>query len=45
MGETLTQQRRVSEEGLRVVKLCRVERNAWVLIPSMLDGTAKGSTG
>jgi hypothetical protein len=22
MGETLTQQRRVSEEGLRVVKLC-----------------------
>jgi hypothetical protein len=24
MGETLTQQRRVSEEGLRVVKLCQV---------------------
>jgi len=23
MGETLTQQRRVSEEGLRVVKLCQ----------------------
>jgi hypothetical protein len=26
MGETLTQQRRVSEEGLRVVKLCQVGR-------------------
>ncbi len=24
MGETLTQQRRVSEEGFRVVKLCQV---------------------
>ncbi len=24
MGETLTQQRRVSEEGLRVVKLCQM---------------------
>ena len=23
MGESLTQQRRVSDEGLRVVKLCR----------------------
>ena len=26
MGESLTQRRRVSEEGLRVVKLCRVGR-------------------
>ena len=26
MGETLTQQRRVSDEGFRVVKLCRVGR-------------------
>ena len=26
MGETLTQRRRVGEEGLRVVKPCRVER-------------------
>ncbi len=26
MGETLTQQRRVSDEGLRVVKLCQVGR-------------------
>ncbi len=25
MGETLTQQRRVSDEGFRVVKLCQVE--------------------
>jgi hypothetical protein len=24
MGETLTQRRRVSEEGLRIVKLCQV---------------------
>ncbi len=28
MGETLTQQRRVSDEGSRVVKLCLVERKA-----------------
>ena len=28
MGETLTQQRRVSDEGLLVVKLCRPERNS-----------------
>ncbi len=26
MGESLTQQRRVSDEGLRVVKLCQVGR-------------------
>ncbi len=45
MGETLTQQRRVSEEGFRIVKLCRVERNVWVLIALMLDGTTRGSTG
>ncbi len=30
MGETLTQQRRVSDEGLRVVKLCQVGRNHYV---------------
>ncbi len=28
MGETLTQQRRVSEEGLRVVKLCQVGKKS-----------------
>ncbi len=33
MGETLTQQRRVSDEGFRVVKLCQVGRNHMVLIP------------
>ncbi len=27
MGETLTQERRVSDEGLRVVKLCQEGRN------------------
>ena len=36
MGETLTQQRRVGDEGLRVVKPCQVGRkvlrgNAWDL--------------
>jgi hypothetical protein len=45
MGETLTQQRRVSEEGFRVVKLCQMGRNGWKLIPSILDGTIRGSTG
>ena len=29
MGETLTQRRRVSEEGLRVVKLCYMGRRGW----------------
>ncbi len=32
MGETLTQQRRVSEEGLWVVKLCQQGRSCCVLI-------------
>jgi hypothetical protein len=45
MGETLTQQRRVSDEGLRVVKLCQVGRNAWRRITSKPDGTTRGSTG
>ncbi len=31
MGETLTQQRRVSDEGFRVVKLCQVGRKHVVL--------------
>ncbi len=39
MGETLTQQRRVSDEGFRVVKLCQVGRNHMVLIPPYVDGT------
>ncbi len=45
MGETLTQQRRVSEEGLWVVKLCRQGRNYFVLIVPSIDGTCRGSTG
>ena len=45
MGETLTQQRRVSDEGLRVVKLCQVGRIHPVLISWDLDGTTEGSTG
>ncbi len=32
MGETLTQQRRVSDEGFRVVKLCQVGRTRSVRI-------------
>ncbi len=45
MGETLTQQRRVSEEGFRVVKLCQVGRNLSGLIALRIDGTTEGSTG
>ncbi len=42
---TLTQQRRVSDEGFRVVKLCQVGRKHMVLISSCADGTTEGSTG
>ncbi len=45
MGETLTQQRRVSDEGFRVVKLCQVGRTHMVLISPYADGTTEGSTG
>ena len=45
MGETLTQQCRVSEEGLRVVKLCQMGRNLLGLIGLVTDGTIKGSPG
>ncbi len=41
MGETLTQQRRVSDEGFRVVKLCQVGRNHMVLISPYADGTTE----
>ncbi len=41
MGETLTQQRRVSDEGFRVVKLCQVGRTYIWLIPMCTDGTLK----
>ncbi len=36
MGETLTQQRRVSDEGFRVVKLCQVGRIHVMPIPHVL---------
>ncbi len=45
MGETPTQQRRVSDEGFRVVKLCQVGRTFMGLISSCFDGTTEGSTG
>ena len=45
MGETLTQRRRVDDEGPWVVKSCQMERNALWLIPVEFDGTIKGSTG
>ncbi len=45
MGETLTQQRRVSDEGFWVVKLCQVGRNRIWLISIYADGTTEGSTG
>ncbi len=45
MGETLTQQRRVSDEGFRFVKLCQVGRSYICLIDICIDGTTEGSTG
>ena len=45
MGATLTQRRRVDDEGPWVVKSCQMERNVWVLISPVFDGTIKGSTG
>ena len=45
MEETLMQQYHVSEEGLRVVKLCPIGRTALWLIPTMFDGTIEESTG
>ena len=41
MGESLTQRRRVSDEGLRVVKLCREGRMSVWLISSILTVPAK----
>ena len=45
MGETLTQQCRVSEEGFRIVKLCQMGRMYELLIAMRIDGTIRGSTG
>ncbi len=41
MGETLTQQRRVSDEGFRVVKLCQVRRTCPLLISLGIDVSLK----
>jgi hypothetical protein len=45
MGATLTQRRRVDDEGLRVVKSCQMGRSDGGLIRRYFDGTIKGSTG
>ena len=45
MGESLTEQRRVSEDGLRVVKLCYTGRTGEWLIPIFSDGTVRESHG
>jgi hypothetical protein len=45
MGASLTQRRRVGDEGLRVVKPCRVERMGVWRIAKLRDGTTEGSTG
>jgi hypothetical protein len=39
------QRRRVSDEGLRVVKLCQEGRMTLWLISTRGDGTSGGSTG
>ena len=45
MGATLTQRRRVDDEGLRVVKSCQMGRSGMYLKDAYFDGTIKGSTG
>lgn len=45
MDESLTERRRVGEEGFRIVKPCQGERNAPVQTVRVSDGTSKGSTG
>ncbi len=42
MGETLTERRRVGDEGLWTVKPCQVGRNTIRPIPEWLDGTTRG---
>ena len=41
MGESLTQQRRVIDEALRSVKICREGRITWIQIVFKSDGTFK----
>ncbi len=43
MGETLTERRRVGDEGRKVVKPCQEGRNAGVRTGHLFDGTSKGS--
>ena len=43
MGGTLTEQRRVNDEGLRIVKFCCTGRTVW--IGSISDGTVPESHG
>ena len=45
MGESLTEQRRVSDDGLRVVKLCDRGRTVRKPIPYGSDGTRIASHG
>ena len=45
MDESLTEQRRVSEEGLRIVKLCYTGRKRRMPTVSVRDGTVRESHG
>ena len=45
MGESLTEQRRVSDDGLRVVKLCDPGRKGRLRKTDSIDGTGKASHG
>ncbi len=45
MGESLTQQRRVTEEALRSVKVCRKGRKLLLLTLISFDGTLQESPG
>ncbi len=45
MGESLTQQRRVSDDAFWSVKLCQKGITGYLLIISILDGTFRGSPG
>ena len=44
MGESLTQRRRVEDEGLRVVNPCQ-EVKCLLIILDVLDGNLRGSPG
>jgi|KNS5AAIW_AmetaT_FD_contig_91_228585_length_458_multi_2_in_0_out_0_1 hypothetical protein len=45
MGESLTQQRRVIDEGLRIVKIFNKGRKIYILTKYMSDGTLSKSPG